>query len=117
MLAKANRVVRGADYKAVVRKGFRLSAENTVIYVRVESGGASSSDRGARFGFIVAKNVGSATVRNTVRRRLKAAAFDLLASAPAGADFVVRALPASAQAPWTTLHAEMSRAIHKAGTR
>jgi len=116
VLAKANRIVRGADYKAVVRKGIRVPAENTLIYVRLSPVGRPPRQE-PRFGFIVGKNVGSATVRNTVRRRLKAAAFDLLAGAPAGADFVVRALPASAQASWSSLHEEISRAIHKAGTR
>lgn len=112
MLAKANRIVRGADYKAIVRRGRRFPAANTLTYVRIIPDGD-----GVRFGFIVGKTVGSATVRNTVRRRLKAAAFELLSDVPAGADVVVRALPASAQAPWSSLHDEISRAIHRAGTR
>jgi len=112
VLAKANRIVRANDYRAVVRRGTRFPAPHTLSYVRVNSGHET-----ARFGFIVGKTVGSAPVRNLVRRRLKAAAFDLLAEVPAGADVVVRALPAAAQASWSTLHQELSNAIHRAGTR
>ncbi|WP_081416185.1 ribonuclease P protein component [Gryllotalpicola ginsengisoli] len=112
MLAKANRIVRGADYKAVVRKGSRFPAPHTLVYVRMNPDSCA-----VRFGFIVGKTVGSAPVRNTVRRRLKAAAYDLLPEVPAGADIVIRALPASAQASWSTLHHEISQAIHRAGTR
>lgn len=68
-----------------------------------------------RFGFIVSKTVGNAVTRNLIRRRLKAAAYDLLPrfapeDASGGLDVVVRALPASVQAPWASLHEELSRA-------
>ena len=112
MLAKANRIVRANDYRAVVRRGTRFPASHTLSYVRITPG-----QQTARFGFIVGKTVGSAPVRNLVRRRLKAAAFDLLREAPAGADVVVRALPAAAQASWSTLHQELSNAVHRAGSR
>jgi ribonuclease P protein component len=64
-----------------------------------------------RFGFIVSKAVGNAVTRNTVRRRLKAIAHDLLSANPAGYDVVIRALPAAAQAPWPTLFADVSRSF------
>jgi len=112
VLAKANRIVRATDYRAVVRRGTRFPAPNTLTYVRITPDNVER-----RFGFIVGKTVGSAPVRNLVRRRLKAAAFDLLPEVPAGADVVIRALPASAQASWSTLHQEISNAVHRAGTR
>ena len=111
MLAKANRIVRGADYRAVVRRGARVGGECTLTYIAPNSGG------GIRFGFIVGKTVGGAVVRNRVRRRLKAAAHQLLPQTPAGHDVVVRALPASAQAPWSTLLEELTHAVHRAGSR
>jgi len=54
-----------------------------------------------------------------VRRRLKAAAYDLLprlsptADAGAGIDVVIRALPASAHLTWANLHGEVSRATDR----
>ena len=111
MLAKANRITRGADYRATVRRGARFSGANTLTYIR------PNPDSGVvRFGFIVSKTVGNAVKRNLVRRRLKAAAYALLPDYPVspssdqGVDVVVRALPASVQAPWASLHEELQRA-------
>ena len=113
MLAKANRITRGADYRTTVRRGTRFSGTNTLTYIRPNP----DSDV-VRFGFIVSKAVGVAVRRNLVRRRLKAAAYDLLPRfGDGGVDVVIRALPASAQAPWATLHEEVSRAADRFGSR
>lgn len=118
MLAKANRITRGADYRATVRRGARFTGASTVTYIRPNP----DSDV-VRFGFIVSKTVGNAVMRNRIRRRLKAAAYDLLPrytsnpDNPAGVDVVVRALPASVQAPWASLHEELSRASSRFTSR
>jgi ribonuclease P protein component len=112
LLAKANRITRGADYKATVRRGTRFTAPNTVTYIRTDPDSAV-----VRFGFIVGKTVGTAVRRNRVRRRLKAASYELLPELQPGADVVVRALPASANAEWATLHEEISRAVSKGNLR
>jgi ribonuclease P protein component len=118
VLAKANRITRGADYRATVRRGARFTGASTVTYIR------PNPDSGVvRFGFIVSKTVGNAVMRNRVRRRLKAAAYDLLPhftpgpGHTAGLDVVVRALPASVQAPWASLHEELSRASSRFTSR
>jgi len=112
LLAKANRITRGADYKATVRRGTRITAANTVTYIRTDPDSAV-----VRFGFIVGKTVGTAVRRNRVRRRLKAASYELLPELRPGVDVVVRALPASADAQWATLHEEISRAVSKGNLR
>jgi len=66
-----------------------------------------------RFGFIVAKTVGSAVTRNTVRRRLKAVAFEMVPHLEPGTDVVIRALPSSADAPWSELRHEVARALSR----
>ena len=106
MLARPNRLTRGADYKAVVRKGRRCAGPNTVTYVTT-----TGQDRSARFGFIVSRQVGPAVVRNTVRRRLKAVCAEALPSVLAGSDVVIRALPAAATAPFGDLRAEVARCL------
>lgn len=106
MLARANRIVRGDDYRTVVRRGRRSATAHVVVSVVRQSDGAPT-----RFGFIVAKTVGNAVTRNTVRRRLKAIAHDLLAGTPTDYDVVIRALPAAAQAPWPTLLGDVSRSF------
>ncbi|MFB2557143.1 ribonuclease P protein component [Herbiconiux liangxiaofengii] len=109
MLAKGNRITQGGDYRTTVRRGKKYAGPSTVTYIRASDD--SSSD--ARFGFIVAKSVGVAVVRNRVRRRLKAACFALLPSIPAGTDIVIRALPEAASQPYGVLFEELSRSLTK----
>ncbi|RWZ52589.1 ribonuclease P protein component [Labedella phragmitis] len=106
MLAKVNRIAKADDYRAVVRRGRRVVSENTVSYVSMNPNGGPP-----RFGFIVAKTVGNAVVRNTVRRRLKAASFSALARTNEGTDIVIRALPPAAGAPYAALVDDVERAI------
>jgi ribonuclease P protein component len=66
-----------------------------------------------RFGFIVSKTVGSAVTRNTVRRRLKAVAYELVPQLEPGTDVVIRALPSSASAPWSQLRQDVVHAMSR----
>ncbi len=108
MLARGNRITRGAEYKAVVRGGARCAGTLTVTYVV-----ASDDDRPARFGFIVSKQVGNAVTRNTVRRRLKAVCADALDAVRPGSDVIIRALPSSAGAPFPALRDEVTRCLSR----
>jgi ribonuclease P protein component len=107
VLARANRITHGRDYRATVRRGVKFVGPNTVTYIRA----SDSSD--ARFGFIVAKSVGVAVVRNRVRRRLKAVSYELLPAVAAGSQVVVRALPEAASQPYGVLFDELSRSLRK----
>lgn len=111
MLAKANRITTADDYKGVVRRGRRYVTPHFVTYVRSGPEVQTSGARGARFGFIVAKTVGGAVQRNRVRRRLKAASFELLDQVSPGYDVVVRALPGSFDAPWDTVREELATSL------
>lgn len=106
MLARPNRLTRGADYKAVVRRGRRCAAAHTVTYVTT-----TDEKRPTRFGFIVSRQVGSAVVRNTVRRRLKAVCREALPSVRAGTDVVIRALPGADVVEFTALRDEVVRCL------
>ncbi|PZQ88995.1 MAG: ribonuclease P protein component [Leifsonia xyli] len=102
MLARANRVVKPSDFRAIVRRGRRSASVGTLIY-RIERDPADP----ARFGFIVAKTVGNAVERNLVRRRMRAVCRSIVDAGGTGSDVVVRALPGSAQHSWASLSAEM----------
>lgn len=78
---------------------------------------ATGESRAARFGFIISKQVGTAVVRNTVRRRLKAVCADALTRVPEGTDVVIRALPASATATYAELSADVNRCLDQLGQR
>jgi len=106
VLARSNRLTRGAEYKTAVRRGRRCSGKHTVTYVnRVETHGP------ARFGFIVSRQVGGAVVRNTVRRRLKALCYESLDAVAPGSDIVIRALPSAATASFADLRDDVTRCL------
>ena len=90
MLARTNRLLTAADFRGVLRRGKRQSTPSMSVSIVATDEGTP-----ARFGFVVTKKVGNAVTRNLVRRRLKAAARELVDSGFSGADVVVRALPAS----------------------
>lgn len=73
----------------------------------------SDEERSARFGFIVSRQIGSAVVRNTVRRRLKAVCAQALPDVGRGADIVIRALPGAATADFADLRDEVVRCLEK----
>ncbi len=106
MLARANRVVDGADFRAVVRRG-RRSATATAVYHRL----VTDPGRPARFGVIVSKAVGTAVDRNRVRRRLRALSRALVDAGRTGEDVVIRVLPGDAQRSWDSLSADMHVAL------
>lgn len=111
MLARADRLVRAADYRVVVRRGRRSSTANAVVYRLPRE-----EHEIVRFGFIVSKAVGNAVVRNRVRRRLKAVCFSLQTTdvyPQPGTDIVIRALPAAAEASWAELRDDVTRSIAK----
>ncbi|GAA3935231.1 ribonuclease P protein component [Microbacterium soli] len=106
MLARPNRLTRGVDYRQVVRRGTRCGGPRLVTSVL-----RGAERRAPRFGFIVSKQVGTAVVRNTVRRRLKAVCAEFLDTVPQGTDVVIRALPSSATAEFTQLRADVARCL------
>ena len=101
MLAKANRIVRGDDFRRIVRSGRRAGCPLAVVH-RAKPEAAVS-----RFGFIVSKQVGNAVVRNRVKRRLSEIVRGELDSIET-ADIVIRALPAADSADFATLRADIS---------
>jgi ribonuclease P protein component len=105
VLARANRVVRGEDFRAVVRRG-RRTATPLAVYYAVERQGDP-----ARFGFIVSRAVGGSVQRNLLRRRLRAIGRELVDAGAGGADIVVRALPGSAERPWDELRSDARAAM------
>jgi ribonuclease P protein component len=107
VVGRAHPIVRADDYRNTVRRGRKSGTAHSVVYVR------RRDDDLVRFGFIVAKTVGNAVARNTVRRRLKHVCHDILPGVPPGTDVVVRALPGSLDVPWSTLLRDISGVVDK----
>lgn len=95
-----------ADFRHAVRRGRRASSSTLVTHVVTGTGTPTS------VGFVVSKAVGTAVVRNRVKRRLRHLMADRLATLE-GVQVVVRALPASAQATSDRLSADLDRALSK----
>ncbi|MFD5224032.1 ribonuclease P protein component [Microbacterium sp. NPDC058342] len=108
VLARPNRLTRGVDYRQVVRRGKRCGGARVITSVL-----PSAQDGVPRFGFIISKQVGTAVVRNTVRRRLKAACAEFADTVPQGTDVVIRALPASADADFALLRGDVARCLDR----
>jgi len=71
----------------------------------------------AQVGFVVSRAVGPAVARNLVRRRLRHLVAHRLDRLPAGSRVVVRALPDSADASWSSLDMALDRALGTAVRR
>jgi len=108
VLAAAQRLRRSADFAAAIRGGRRVGRGTVVVHLLLEEPAQATT---ARAGFVVSKAVGNAVVRNTVRRRLRHLVRPLLAELPEGSSLVVRALPAAAGAPFSTLGNDLEAAL------
>lgn len=72
------------------------------------------ADRGPRFGFTVTKALGSAVVRNRIRRRLKSAVMNVVsAHARPGHDYVVVARAGALDRPFEDLKKDLEQALQR----
>ncbi len=66
-----------------------------------------------QIGFIVPKSVGSAVIRNRVKRRLRHLSRPRLDSLPRGSAVVLRALPPAATASYQELGADLDQGLRR----
>jgi ribonuclease P protein component len=111
MLPRQARMKRPADFRRAVREGRRAGRPALTGHLFVPSAaaedGAVRPEESAKVGFIVSRAVGSAVVRNRVKRRLRDLIRLNLGSLPAGSLLVVRANPAAAAARQADLAADL----------
>lgn len=112
MLARENRIIKSADFRATIKSGSRVNSAHLVIYLKRVQGQTP-----ARFGFVVSKAVGGAVQRNLVKRRLRELSRAHLTAAVPGSDYVVRALPGIVDLDWNRLSTEFQEAVTKAAGR
>lgn len=85
------------------------------MVVHVAPSGADSD--APSVGFVVSKAVGNAVVRNKVKRRMRALVAERMTTIPAGSLVVVRALPASAEADFGRLGADLDSCLGRSLSR
>jgi len=95
------------DFTATIRDGRRTGRPAVVVHLAPSVDGA----RPVRVGVIVSRAVGSAVVRNRVKRRLRHLAADRLARLPDGSLMVLRATPAAATTSTSSLAAQLDGAL------
>ena len=110
MLPADRRLTRPHSFRRAVKAGRRAGARTLVTHLATaeEAGGT-----GPRVGFVVNKAVGSAVVRNRVKRRLRHAAGARLSLLPDNALLVVRAQPPAAAASYEELVADLDRCLDR----
>lgn len=99
------------DFRVTVRRGVRAARPTLVAHVLSGDAGATS------VGLVVSKSVGTAVVRNRVKRRLRHLVRDRLDHLPEGSRLVVRALPPAGTASSATLAGDLDAALPRAGAR
>ncbi len=110
MLPPAARLRRRAEFAATSRGGRRAGRGALVVHLATVHP-TTLAGAPVRAGFTVSKAVGTAVVRNRVRRRLRHLVAARLATLPAGTDLVVRALPAAAGRDYHQLGRDLDQAL------
>lgn len=112
MLPAPNRLRERADFASAVRGPGSARAGSRLLVVHANVADARAG-LPPRVGFVVSRAVGGAVVRTRTKRRLRALVAARLATLPAGADVVVRANPAAAQATSRELGEALDTLWHK----
>lgn len=116
MLTGAHRIRSSRLFGATIRRGVRAGTRTLVLHLDLCPDPApreATRPEEPRVGFVVSKAVGTAVVRNKVKRRLRHLARERLSSLPGSAALVVRALPASAGATYDELGADFDSALSR----
>jgi ribonuclease P protein component len=108
VLPQQARVRRPEQFRLVTRTGRRAGGRAVTAHLLLVPGGEP-----AKVGFVVSRAVGSAVVRNRVKRRLREIMRARLASLPEGSMLVVRAQPAAAGARQSDLAADLDRILRR----
>ena len=112
MLPQQSRMRRPEDFRRVLRTGRRAGGSVVAGHLLlVGSDGPVRSGDPAKVGFVVSRAVGSAVVRNRVKRRLRELMRRRVASLPGGCLLVLRAHPAAAGARQADLAADLDLVI------
>ncbi len=104
MLPSESRMRHRTEFTLAVRRGTRAGRPSVTAHLIARP----QNDEPARVGFIVSRAVGTAVVRNRVKRRLRVLVRGYLGVLPAGSLLVVRANPPAAAARQADLAADLA---------
>ena len=102
------------DFLRVADTRARFATPGLILQVRRHSADEAAVLPDIRVGFTVSKKVGNAVVRNRVRRRLRAAADEILGThAKTGRDYVLIGRRESEERPFPELLADIETALSR----
>ena len=113
MLPVQHRLTDSDTFRTAVRRGRRAGSSSLVVHLWVDP---DAGDAPAAVGFTVSKAVGTAVVRNRVKRRLRHLVREQLAvldGLPGRPALVVRAQPAAAATSYAALAADLARCLQR----
>ena len=116
--ARVGRLLRRPEFLAVAGTRRKHVAPGLILQVRKhdERQRPAGGSVAVRFGLTASKKVGNAVKRNRARRRLRAAAMDLLSRhAASGYDVVLVARAGAVTRPWAGLVSDLTAALKKLG--
>lgn len=108
-LGRSKRLRKRSGFLAVEQHGQRIAGRNLVLYAMLPTNGKSS--RNARLGITVSKKVGTAVVRNRVKRWVRESYRRMAQAIPRGTDLVVIAKPSAANASYSATAEELRRLL------
>jgi ribonuclease P protein component len=98
---RRHRLSRSRDFDAVYRQGRSASTRTLTLHWFARD---DDPEGGARVGLAIPRAVGTAVVRNRLKRQLRAVWTELAAEAPTGRDYVLVARPGLAEPASTRGH-------------
>ncbi|MEV5000463.1 ribonuclease P protein component [Nocardioides sp. LML1-1-1.1] len=121
MLDAGHRLRDPELFRAAGRRGLRAGSRTVVTHLLLRPerqvvgmpGPRAGAATTPRVGFVVSKAVGTAVVRNRVKRRLRHAVRERIEGVPAGSVLVVRAQPAAAGSSYPELVADLDRCLQR----
>jgi ribonuclease P protein component len=105
---RAVRIVCRSDYQKLYKTGRRISSERFVMFSRENVSGRS------RLGITVSRKVGSAVIRNRVKRLFREIFRKSYGQIPGRIDIVVNAKPGCAEVGYEELRVEFLAAVRRA---
>ena len=109
--APLGRLKRRPEFLRVAGSGRKWVTPGLILQVARRSSPAGESENRARVGFTVSRKVGNAVARNRARRRLKAAAAEVLPlAAEADCDYVIVGRGATLKRRWPELKRDLETA-------
>jgi ribonuclease P protein component len=107
------RLKRRPEFLKVAATRRKWIALGLIVQLRLRPEGEANT-RQARVGFTVSRKVGNAVARNRVRRRLRAAAENVMTEhAQLGIDFVIIGRKNSLKRPFASLERDLTTALKK----